>query len=1017
MKVLMIPMLEQAKGGSNGISRVVEAYHKYLAPYGVEFAKSTDESADIIAAHAGVTGKTCDVAHLHGMYFTADYEAPRYEYKANKNIVESVRSAKEITVPSNWVAEIFRRDMHINPTVVPHGIDTKLWENNYEKEHYVLWNKNRGGLDACTTDHLANLALRFPTVDFVSTFSPENYTGNNIHVTGVVSPDQMKTMVQKCGVYLSTTKETFGIGILEAMASGVPVLGFDYGGNSILVQHKVNGYLAEPGNYEDLYRGLEYCMKHSKELGKAGVELAKMWTWEQAAGILYEVYKRAANPVPDTVSIVIPCYNYSGTLERAVRSAVSQSYPIEKIVIVNDGSTDNTEEVANRLVREYNNVYYIKQKNSGVANARNFGVLETHSKYVACLDADDELDKDFVRACLHAFKEDQSIGIAYTKMKFVGSNGNEIHTDWPDEYIFDLQLERKNQVPTACLFTRNMFDRTGGYRQRFAPTGAGAEDAELWLRAGSLGIGGKLASRSQQFIYHAGGNTQRNNYKEVDWLNSWHPWAVDGVHPFASLATPKFMAHDVHQYDQPMVSVIIPVGPGHEKTVIDSLDSLEAQTFRDWEAIVVWDSEVNPIPDYIMKAFPFAKFLHTPDPKSGAGVARNIGARAARAKLIMFLDADDYLAGTAIESMIRSWNQTSDSIVYSDYYGISMITDEYKLKLGDRLIDIHPKTGESLIRYYSQDYDCQRAQLAPDFTNKEIYHWCLVTCLIPKVWHESIGGFDETMKSWEDVDYHWRMSHAGFCYSRIHEPLVVYRFSTGYRRELAVADGNSEKLIQYISNKYRSVKMSPCSSCGKPYTDESAVRVPDSSTSPALASSLKSGDASFVLCEYIHPSRGEHQVVGYATQTKYGYRAYGDKFLVHVSDIAATPQYFRRVEGVVREVRDPRPIMPESVVTGEGDFINEEILTQMMPSMKISVAVEETKEQQEEKVVEVKLPTKTAQLSDIAPPTIVEVLTSSGITTVEKLAHSTVEELTAIKGIGEKRAQSYIAFAKTLNGE
>jgi glycosyltransferase involved in cell wall biosynthesis len=100
----------------------------------------------------------------------------------------------------------------------------------------------------------------------------------------------MKSMVKQAMVYLSSTKETFGIGTLEALASGVPVLGFDHGGNRDLVKHGVNGYLARPLDYDDLAEGLRYCMKHRKVLSDNARESVKGFTWGKACEKLAQVY-------------------------------------------------------------------------------------------------------------------------------------------------------------------------------------------------------------------------------------------------------------------------------------------------------------------------------------------------------------------------------------------------------------------------------------------------------------------------------------------------------------------------------------------------------------------------------------------------------------------------------------------------------------------------------------------------------------------------------------------------------
>src|ERR671912_965329 len=87
------------------------------------------------------------------------------------------------------------------------------------------------------------------------------------------------------------------------------------------------------------------------------------------------------------VSVVIPCYNQAHFLGEAIESVLSQTYPHFEIVVVDDGSTDNTQEVAAR----YPGVRYIRQENQGLAGARNAGIRRSNGSYLVFLDADDRL--------------------------------------------------------------------------------------------------------------------------------------------------------------------------------------------------------------------------------------------------------------------------------------------------------------------------------------------------------------------------------------------------------------------------------------------------------------------------------------------------------------------------------------------------------------------------------------------------------------------------------------------------
>lgn len=299
IRVLMFPKIQSVKTGfESGIRRVVESYHKYSNAFGIEYVDCYPQETqgyDLLAVHAGmanryVPGKPL-VSHCHGLYFTGDYLAESWEWKGNKDVIDSLRHAYAVTVPSEWVADALRRDMHLDPLVVPHGIDWQDWQHDYPNDGYVLWNKNRHA-DVCDPTPLIELVQRYPKVQFMSTLTVSNPPGNLTGI-GIIAHEKMKRVVQGAGVYLSTTKETFGIGVLEALAAGVPVLGYAHGGNLITVQHGVCGYLARPNDLEDLGHGLEYCLEHRDELGKNAQVIAKRFTWDKAMVKVRQAYDQA----------------------------------------------------------------------------------------------------------------------------------------------------------------------------------------------------------------------------------------------------------------------------------------------------------------------------------------------------------------------------------------------------------------------------------------------------------------------------------------------------------------------------------------------------------------------------------------------------------------------------------------------------------------------------------------------------------------------------------------------------
>jgi glycosyltransferase involved in cell wall biosynthesis len=179
------------------------------------------------------------------------------------------------------------------------------------------------------------------------------------------------------------------------------------------------------------------------------------------------------------VSVVTPCYNQAHFLCDAIESTLAQTYPRVELVVVDDGSLDNTSAV----VAKYPLARCVRQDNRGVAEARNAGFGATHGEYVLFVDADDRLTPDAVQAHLRCFVEHPQAGFVVGAMEQITGDGSPRKTrSLPvlesDHYR---HLLGANHIANtiAVMFRRSVFEALGGFIQYFAP----AEDYELLLRA------------------------------------------------------------------------------------------------------------------------------------------------------------------------------------------------------------------------------------------------------------------------------------------------------------------------------------------------------------------------------------------------------------------------------------------------------------------------------------------------------------------------------------------------------
>jgi glycosyltransferase involved in cell wall biosynthesis len=165
-------------------------------------------------------------------------------------------------------------------------------------------------------------------------------------------------------------------------------------------------------------------------------------------------------------SIIIASYNYARFLAEAIESALAQTHRDIEVIVVDDGSTDDSVEVASRYP-----VRVIEKANEGVARTRNRGASEARGEYVVFLDADDVLQPTFIERCLQAIGD---AAYAYTQVEKFGTASGLLHTrDFDGRALFD-----GNFVPVTALIRKRVFDAVGG----FDWTWPAHEDHELWAR-------------------------------------------------------------------------------------------------------------------------------------------------------------------------------------------------------------------------------------------------------------------------------------------------------------------------------------------------------------------------------------------------------------------------------------------------------------------------------------------------------------------------------------------------------
>ena len=186
--------------------------------------------------------------------------------------------------------------------------------------------------------------------------------------------------------------------------------------------------------------------------------------------------------MPNPVSVIIPAYNVAPYIAEALESLFAQTRRNFEAIVINDGSTDETEE---KLGPYRDRIVYIKQKNGGVMAARNAGLRVARGRYVALLDGDDLWAPKFLETLVGMLESDESLSVAYPNAVFLGSpnySGRLYQEVFPatEPVTFDRVLQRKCHIFGSLVMRREALDDVGLFDETLE--GQGAEDFELWLR-------------------------------------------------------------------------------------------------------------------------------------------------------------------------------------------------------------------------------------------------------------------------------------------------------------------------------------------------------------------------------------------------------------------------------------------------------------------------------------------------------------------------------------------------------
>lgn len=184
------------------------------------------------------------------------------------------------------------------------------------------------------------------------------------------------------------------------------------------------------------------------------------------------------NPVMYKISVIIPTFNRKNYISRSIDSVLSQSAPVDEIIVIDDGSTDGTAEFVRR---QYPSVNIISQENKGVSAARNLGIKMAQNQWLAFLDDDDQWLPHKLEKQVELLQHNSDVKLCHTEERWIrrGVRVNQMkkHQKFGGN-IYQKCLPLCAISPSSVLLHKSLFKEVGLFREDLPA----CEDYDMWLK-------------------------------------------------------------------------------------------------------------------------------------------------------------------------------------------------------------------------------------------------------------------------------------------------------------------------------------------------------------------------------------------------------------------------------------------------------------------------------------------------------------------------------------------------------
>ena len=432
------------------------------------------------------------------------------------------------------------------------------------------------------------------------------------------------------------------------------------------------------------------------------------------------------NEEDSLISIVIPIYNAEKYLEECLNSIKNQTYQNFEVIMVNDGSKDNSETICKRFSEDDTRFRYFKKENGGVSSARNLGLDNVGGDYITFIDADDWIDENHLELLINSIKKNHSDIVVSSYKQF-----NNIDVFYLRAYTIQekylLNFEKMNRDDFLTLFPKLMranvcfnnavaklFRKELVKNLRFDNSIKYGEDLDFYFRL-YLNVDSVSYVDEPTYVYRMHGDSTTSNFNQEhaeqelsifkQMYEKIQEIGLPSIHYFNKLKKLLELRMDFLEnkvllneyldflknseetvtYPNTLISVVIPIYNVSPYLRL-CLESIENQTYPHFEVLLVNDGSRDNSKDICQEFIhKDERFRYFEQENLGISAARNTGILNSNGEFITFIEGDDFVDPNYLEELYHTALKNDSEIVVASYKEFNENDNNYYIHVFDDL--------------------------------------------------------------------------------------------------------------------------------------------------------------------------------------------------------------------------------------------------------------------------------------------------------------------------------------------